>query len=219
MKKTALKLSSRNLSAILAYNVAMRLLPNIGPLDSVFPLFAAPRLRVVARGVGIPAARRDTTLTIEVTNLAPEPVEVRSIHVGYMYTNLLTEATFGKSAPRFVLSELAGATPPPFTLGVDEPATWTTNLRQLAEGIEERRLTLGPHSSLVDLKRVEEDFVRGIRRGRASVKIRNVVASWSFRRLAVVVGDDRGSLYKTKVRWQPPSGAPPDHRSSSLSRA
>lgn len=67
----------------------MRLRPNIGPLDSTFPLFEAPRLRVVAQGEGVPVARRAPALTIEVANLAHEPGEVRDVNAGYMYTNLL----------------------------------------------------------------------------------------------------------------------------------
>lgn len=109
----------------------MRLLPNIGPLDSTFPLFRTPRLRVVARGEGVPIARDDTVLEIEATNLAPRPVGVSSIHVGYRYTNALSEAAVGKRAPELPLHELSGGPSFPATLDPGESVVWTANLEQL----------------------------------------------------------------------------------------
>ena len=189
--------------------MSMRFRSSIDPLDSTFPLFEAPRLRVVARGEGVPVAGRDTALTIEVANLAQEPVEVRGVNAGYMYTNPLVEAAFGKTAPRLPLRELAEATSPPFMLDVGESVTWSTDLHQLEESVAEQQLVLGPHSSLVNLERIEEEVVRGIRRGPLTVKVRNVMVGWSFRRLAIAITDDRDILYKTKVRWQSPGGTPP----------
>lgn len=104
-------------------------------------------------------------------------------------------------------------------LDVGESVTWSTDLRQLEESVAEQQLVLGPHSLLVNLERVEEEFARGIRPGPLTVKARIVMVSWSFRRLAVAITEDRDILYKTKVRWQPPSGAPPDRPSPALSRA
>jgi hypothetical protein len=197
----------------------MRLLPNLGPLDSSFPLFGTPRLRVVVRGKGVPAARNDAVLTIEVTNLSSRPVGVASVHVGYMYTNAVSEAVFGRRAPELELRELSGRTPLPATLSVGESVTWTASLEQLAADVQERRLTLGPHSPYLDRRRFEAEILSGDRTRRATVAVRNAVSAWSYRRLALVVRDDRGTLYKAKVRWQPPGGGPPHTRIPSLSRA
>jgi len=197
----------------------MRLLPNVGPLDSSFPLFGTPSLRVVARGKGVPTARNGAVLTVEVTNLASRPVGVASVHVGYRYTNAFSEALFGRRTPELELRELSGRTPLPATLGVGESVAWTASLQQLAADVQERRLTLGPHSPYLDPRRIEAEILSGDRRGRATVACRNVLSAWSYRRLAIVVRDDRGTLHKAKVRWQPPGGAPPNPLIPSLSRA
>lgn len=196
----------------------MRLLPNIGPLDSSFPLFGAPRLRVVARGEGVPAAESDTVLTIEVTNLASRPTEVTSVHVGYMYMNGLSEAVFGTKAPELPLRELSGQASHPATLGPGESVVWTASLEQLAAEARERRLTLGPHSSWLEPNSLEP-LERGVRFGQVGLAVRSYVSLWSHRRLAVVVRDEWGTIYKAKVRWRPPGGEPPYPRVSSLSRA
>ncbi len=158
-------------------------------------------------------------LMIEVRNLTLEPVEVRSVHAGYRYTNPLTEATFGKGAPELPLPDLAGDHRPPCVLAAGGSFIWTASMDQLVEVLAEKQLTLGPHSPYVHSYRIEADYVRGIRPGYTTVKIRNVVANWTFRRLAIVIQDDRDDLYKTKVRWQPPGGAPHNPRNPSPSRA
>jgi hypothetical protein len=144
---------------------------------------------------------------------------VRSVCVGYIYTNALTEATFGKKVPRFPLRELGVTDTSPFSLNAGESFTWNTDLYQLEESVDEGKLVVGPHPPLMDLKHVEEELVRGIRPGLLTVKARNIAVSWSFRRLAVVLVDDKDILYKIKVRWQPPGVTPPDLPNSSLSRA
>ncbi len=141
------------------------MLPNIGPLDSSFPLFGTPRLRVVVRGKGVPAARNDAVLTIEVTNLTSRPVGVASVHIGYRYTNALSEAFFGRRASELELRELSGRTPLPATLGVSESFAWTASLEQLAADVQERRLTLGPHSPYLDRRRLEAEILSGDRPG------------------------------------------------------
>ncbi len=197
----------------------MGLLPNLGPLDSSFPLFGTPRLRVVAHGKGVPAARNNAVLTIEVTNLASRPVGVASIHVGYRYTNALSEAFFGRRAPELELRELSGRTSLPATLGAGESVAWIASLEQLAVEAQERRLTLGPHSPYLDRRQLEAEILSGDRPESVTVAVRNALSARSYRRLAIVVRDDRGTLHKAKVRWQPPGSGPPNSRISSLSRA
>lgn len=190
----------------------MRLLPNIGPLDSSFPLFRTPRLRVVARGEGVPIARSDTVLEIEMTNLAPRSVGVSGIYVGYRYTNALSEVALGKRAPELPLRDLSGRLSVPTTLDPGETVVWTTNLRHLAAEARAKNLTPDSHPLFLEPASLEPVPGREARLGRDGVAIDNTVRAWTHRRLAVVVRDEEGALYKTKVRWLPPSGAPPDPR-------
>ena len=195
------------------------MLPNIGPLDSSFPLFGTPRLRIVARGEGLPAARADTVLTIEATNISSRPVGVPGVHVGYRYTNALSEVVLGRRVPELPLRELSGRPSVPATLAPGESVVWAANLEQLAAEARAKNLTLGPHSSWLEPDSLEPVPGRETRFGRVGVAVRNTVRAWTHRRLAVVVRDEEGALYKTKVRWSPPGGAPPDPRVSSLTRA
>jgi hypothetical protein len=197
----------------------MGLLPNIGPLDSSFPLFGTPRLRIVARGEGVPIARSDAVLEIEATNLAPRSVGVASIHVGYRYTNALSEAALGKRAPELPLRELFRGPSSPATLAPGESVVWTASLGQLAA--EARAKILPPDSHQLFLEPASLEPVPGwdSRFGRFGVAIDNTARAWTHRRLAVVVRDEEGALYKTKVRWLPPGGAPPDPRVPSSTQA
>jgi hypothetical protein len=194
----------------------VKLWPNIGPLDSAFPLFADARLRVVARGRGTPVARTGSAITIEVANTAGETVEIVGVCLGYRYTNPVVEALFGKGAPRLPLRELRGAAYPPFALGAGESATLTANLDQFQVLLGDGRTSLGPHSRFLDPAREDPD--RLARRGRAEALLRNLVAGLSHRRLAAVVEDDRGTVHKAKVRWQAPGGMPPNPHALTGSR-
>ena len=199
--------------------MAMGLLPNIGPLDSSFPLFGAPRLRVVARGEGVPIARSDTVLDLEVTNVSPGPVGVASVRVGYRYTNALSEAVLGKRAPELPLRELSSGPSVPATLQPGETVVWAANLGQVAEEARARGMTHRLHPLFLEPRSVEEELGRDFRLGRAGVALDNTARAWTHRRLAVVVRDEDGAVYKTKVRWLPPGGAPPDLRVPSSTRA
>lgn len=214
---------ARNLRGDPAYNGTMGLLPNIGPLDSSFPLFVTPRLRVVARGEGVPIARSDTVLELEVTNLAPRPVGVSRVHVGYRYTNALSEVAFGRRALELPLRELSGPACVPVTLDPGESAIWTANLEQVAAEARAKNLTAGPSYAWLEPDSLEPIPVREVPLGRIvgriRLAIRNTVLAWTQRRLAVVVRDEEGALYKTKVRWRPPGGTPPDQRAPSSTQA
>lgn len=181
--------------------------PNIGVLDTAFPLFGTARLRVVARGWGVPVGEMGSFLTIDVTNVAREPVEVAGVHAGFRYTNPLAEAVAGKKAPMLPLRELDGGSPPPRVLGVGETVAWTAGLDQLERPLDEGGSRLAPHLRYLDANDI--DLARWARRSRLAVAVRNAVARWTHRRLAVVVTDGQGSLYKTKVRWQPPDESAP----------
>lgn len=197
----------------------MGLLPNIGPLDSSFPLFGAPRLRVVARGEGLPIARRDTVVTIEATSLSPRPVGVTGVRVGYRYTNALSEVALGKRAPELPLRELSGGPSVPATLEPGETVVWTANLGQLAAEARAKNLTPDSHPLFLEPASLEPVPGREARFGRVGVAVDNTVRAWTHRSLAVVVRDGEGALYKTEVRWLPPGGAPPAPRIPSSNQA
>ena len=208
-----------NLRGDPAYNGAMGLLPNIGPLDSSFPLFGAPRLRVVARGEGVPVARSDTVLEIEATNVSPRPVGVSGLRVGYRYTNALSEVALGKRAPELLLRELSGGPSVPATLEPGETVVWTANLGQLAAEARAKNLTPDSHPLLLEPRSLDPGPGKEARFGRVGVAVDNTVRAWTHRSLAVVVRDGEGALYKTEVRWLPPGGVPPGPRVPSSTRA
>lgn len=197
----------------------MGLLPHIGPLDSSFPLFHTPRLRVVARGEGVPIARSDTVLEIEATNLAPRPVGVSGIYVGYRYTNALSEIALGKRAPELPLRDTSGRLSVPTTLDPGEIVVWTASLGQLAAEARAKNLTPDSHPLFLEPASLEPVPGWEARLGRAGVAIDNIARAWTHRRLAVVVRDEVGALYKTKVRWLPPGGASPGSRVPSSTQA
>jgi hypothetical protein len=166
---------------------------------------------LIARGRGLPVATANSTLTIEATNVSSAPVWIVGVYASFIHTFPFTEIFFGSGTLRIPLSELAGRPQPPCVLGVGESVVWSAELSQLREQSEAGQLVLGPHSRYFDL-RTREDFERWMNRGRLAHVARNVVTTWSHRRLAVVLEDDRGGLHKAKVRWEPPEGMPPDAR-------
>ena len=93
----------------------------------------------------------------------------------------------------------------PHELGVGESVTWTVNLRQLEELLEEKGLTL-PRGRSLSPEGYRADVERWGRRGRLGIMVRNRMVMMSNKRLAVAVRDDLGNLYKAKVSWEPPGG-------------
>ena len=175
------------------------------PLNISFPLYRRPSLDVTVWGKGVPDAARGSVLAIKAVNIAGVPVEITGVHAGFIYAALPTEVVFGSRTVKLPLRELTGETQPPCVLEAGESALWTANLRQLADELEEKHLTLMSHSRFLDFNNI--DLERWSRRGRLAVMTRNKIAIWSSRRLAVVVGYGRDGLHKAKVRWQAPQWA------------
>jgi hypothetical protein len=171
----------------------------------------------------MPIARSDTVLEIEATNVSPGPVGVSGVRVGYRYTNALSEVALGKRAPEVPLRELSGPARVPATLDPGERVIWTANLEQLAAEARAINLTAGPSYAWLEPDSLEpipgREAALGRVVGRIRLAIRNTVLAWTQRRLAVVVRDEEGALYKTQVRWRPPGGTPPDRRVPSSTQA
>ncbi|CAA9452829.1 MAG: hypothetical protein AVDCRST_MAG14-1157 [uncultured Rubrobacteraceae bacterium] len=173
------------------------------PLDISFPIYSRPRLDVTAWGKGVPDAARGPVLAIKAVNVTGAPVEITDVYAGFMYVSSLpAEVVFGSRTVKLPLHELTGKLQPPCVLQAGESALWTANLRQLTDDLEEKRLTLAPHSRFLNLSRTDSD--RWTRFGRPAIMVRNVIAMQSQRKLAVVISDGRDGLHKAKVRWQPP---------------
>lgn len=187
--------------------LGMRLPPSAVdlPLNISFPLYRRPSLDVTVWGKGVPDAVRGSVLAIKVVNIAGVPVEITGVHAGFIYTALSTEVAFGSRTVKLPLRELTGETQPPCMLKAGESALWTANLRQLANELAEKQLTLYAHSRFLDSNNI--DLERWSRRERLAVMMRNKIAMWSSRRLAVIIGEERGGLHKAKVRWQAPQWA------------
>lgn len=166
------------------------------PLNISFPVYRRPSLDVTVWGRGVPDAARGPTLAIKAVNVTGAPVEVTGICAGFIYASLPAEVVFGRRPVKLPLSELAGKRQPPCVLQAGETALWTANLCQLTDDLEERRLTLMPHSRFLDFK--------WTRHGRLAIIARNAIAMQSQRDLAVVISDGRAGLHKATVRWQSP---------------
>lgn len=150
----------------------------------------------------MPDAVRGPTVAIKAVNVTRAPVGVTGVYASFTYASLPAEVVFGRGTVKLPLRELAGKRQPPCVLQAGESALWTADLRQLTGELEERRLTLAPHSRFLDFNSI--DFERWTRRGRLAIMARNTIAMQSQRRLAVVIGDGQAGLHKAKVRWQSP---------------
>lgn len=172
------------------------------PLSISFPLHRRPSLDVTVWGKGVPDAARGPVLAIKATNVAGAPVEVTGVDASFIYTSLLAEVVFGSKSVKLPLRELTGEAQLPCALQAGESALWTANIHQLTEELEEKQLTLTPHSRFLDANSIDVERWRGY--GLVAVMVRNRVAMQSSRRLAVAIKDGRGGLHKAKVRWQSP---------------
>ena len=150
----------------------------------------------------MPEAARDPTLTIEAVNVSRAPVEVTVVYAGFVQSSLPAEVVFGRGTVKLPLRELTGTRQMLCVLQAGETASWIADLIQLAEELEERRLTLTPHSRFLDFNRL--DVERWTRRGSLAIIARNAVAMYRQRRLAVIISDGRAGFHKAKVRWQSP---------------
>ncbi len=172
------------------------------PLNISFPIYRRSSLDVTVWGRAVPDAARGPVLAIKAVNVTGAPVEVTGAYAGFMYASLPAEVVFGRATVKLPLRRLAGKRQPPCVLQAGESDLWTANLRQLADDLEERRLTLTSHSRFLGFNSI--DVERWTRRGHLAIMARNAIAMQSQRRLAVVIGDGQAGLHKAKVRWQPP---------------
>ena len=117
------------------------------------------------------------------------------------------------------LRDLSGRLSVPTTLDPGETVVWTANLGQPAAEAGAKNLTPDSHPLFLEPASLESVPGCEARLGRAGVAIDNTARAWTHRRLAVVVRNEEGALYKTKVRWLPPGGAPPDPRLPSSTQA
>ncbi len=172
------------------------------PLNITFPI-RRPSLHVTVWGRGVPDAIRASMLTIKAVNITVAPTEVTGVYVGFIYkSSLPAEVLSGRGTAKLPLRELTGDRQPPCVLQAGETALWTANLRQLTDDLEERCLTLTPHSSFLDSNSIDGD--RLTRRGCLFITMRNVIAAKSQQTLAVVIEDGRAGVHKATVKWQKP---------------
>lgn len=189
----------------------------VSPIHISFPFHRRPRLTVSVWRRFRPEAEQNV-LSIEVTNVGSEPVEVTGVYVGFLHAFLPAELLLGKRAIRFPLHNLTGAPGPPYVLD-NGSVRWTASLDQVKEQLVAEQLRYWPHlrqvyAELVDIRWPHLDQLyteladidltlnRGPR-GRLAITANNVSRQLRSRRLAVVVQDAQGGLYKAKARWEP----------------
>lgn len=173
------------------------------PLGVSFPLYRHSALRVIVRGKGVPRVEHGPTLEISALNTSGSSVMVSDVSASVIYSAFPTEILLGSRTARLPLRELEG---PPLScvLAPGESAVWTADLRQRAE--ETPQPNLMPHTPFFEMSDTSAE--RWQRYGRAGTMLRNLLVDLTQRQLAVTLRDERGTIYKAKVRWQPPQGGP-----------
>ena len=190
----------------------------VSPIHVSFPLHRRPELAVsVSRR--FTTENRGNLVSIEVVRAVNEPVEITRVSVGFLHTFLPAELLLGKKAARFPLHDLMGAPRPPYVLDHGS-IRWTADLDQVKEELLREQLRLSPrlrrtyaelaevrwphldhfYTELADIDPEADRVPRGPLAARAHDAVRHL----THRRLAVVVEDARGGLYKAKARWEPP---------------
>ena len=173
------------------------------PLNVSFPLYRRPALQVVVRGKGVPRLERGPMLEISALNTSGLSVKVADISTSFIYTAFPTEIQLGSKTARLPLRELRGL-PLPCVLAPGDSTVWTADLRQFAE--KTRRPNLMPHTPFFEMSDTSAE--RWHRFWRVGTMLRNQLVRLTQRRLAVTLRDEGGTVYKAKVRWQPPQRGP-----------